>query len=118
MGTRLDIVEHSSNRSHVALVGRLDTAGVDAIELTFNAAVVARRVDAIVDLAGVAFLSSMGVRMLLTAAKALGRSGARLVLVAPGPLVAEALRHSALDEIVPVERDALSAAAFLTRVSG
>lgn len=106
-------VETLPHRTIVSLSGRLDTLGVESIETSFNAAVVARRVDAIVDLSAVEFLSSMGVRMLLTAAKALQRAGARLVLAAPGPLVDGALRHSSLAQVIRVTADRDAAAAWL-----
>lgn len=106
-------VETLPHRTVVSLSGRLDTLGVEAIETAFNAAVVTRRVDAIVDLSAVEFLSSMGVRMLLTAAKALQRAEARLVLAAPGPLVDGALRHSSLAQVIRVAADRDAAAAWL-----
>ena len=105
----LTILEQLPDLTVVALHGRLDTQGVDRVETRFNAALVAARRPAVVDLSDVAFLSSMGVRMLLTAAKALGRQGSKLVLVAPQPLVAGALRHSAIDQILPVCVDLASA---------
>lgn len=110
---KLGSLETLPHRTVVSLAGRLDTVGVEAIETSFNAAVVARRVDAIVDLSAVEFLSSMGVRMLLTAAKALQRAGARLVLAAPGPLVDGALRHSSLAQVIRVATDRDEAAAWL-----
>lgn len=105
----LKIIEQTDALTHVALLGRLDTRGVDLVENRFNAALVPAGRHAIVDLSGVEFLSSMGVRMLLAVAKALGRSGSRMVLVAPRPLVEGALRHTAIDELVPVRADAASA---------
>jgi len=105
----LQVIEQTAAFTHVALVGRLDTPGVDRVETRFNAALVNPRRHAIVDLSAVEFLSSMGVRMLLAAAKALGRSGTRLVLVAPRPLVEGALRHSAIDELIPVRADLAAA---------
>ena len=101
---QLNIIEQSPELILVGLVGRLDTAGVDQVETRFNAALHATR-NAIVDLSAVEFLSSMGVRMLLAAAKALARGGRRMVLVAPRPLVEGALRHTAIDEIIPVRAD-------------
>lgn len=98
----LTLVEQASDVTVVALHGRLDTPGVDRVEARFNAALIRPRKHGIVDMSGVEFLSSMGVRMLLAAAKALGRQGGKLVLVAPRPLVQGALRHSAVDELLPV----------------
>lgn len=104
----LKVIDQGTTITHVALLGRLDTAGVDQIEARFNAALNQRR-HTIVDLSGVEFLSSMGVRMLLSAAKMLNRSGSRMVLVAARPLVESALRHSAIDELIPVRADVTSA---------
>jgi anti-anti-sigma factor len=107
------IDEQGAELTRVTLAGRLDTAGVDQVETRLTAAVATPRKNAIIDLSEVEFLSSMGIRMLLTLAKALDRAGARLVLVAPRPLVDEALRHSALDELIPVAADASAAEALL-----
>jgi len=76
--------------------------------------VVARRKPVIVDLTQVEFLSSMGVRMLLSAAKALQRAGVRMVLVASGQVVTTALTHSAIDELIPVAADVDGARALLS----
>lgn len=109
---QLNLIEETGELTHVALVGRLDTAGVDAVEPRFLATLRKQR-HALVDLSAVEFLSSMGVRMLLSAAKVLARAGGRLVLIAPQPLVAGALRHTAMDSIIPVRADMAEARALL-----
>lgn len=111
---KLQILSTAADQQHIALQGRLDSAGVDAVETQFNAAVVARRKPVIVDLTQVEFLSSMGVRMLLSAAKALQRAGVRMVLVASGQVVTTALTHSAIDELIPVAADVDGARALLS----
>lgn len=110
---QLNLLEQTEVLTVVALVGRLDSPGVDQVEVRFHAALGARR-DAIVDLSGVEFLSSLGVRMLIAAAKTLARNGRRLVLVAPQPLVNGALRHTAIDSILPVREELASARALCT----
>lgn len=105
----LKVQEEGETLTRVALSGRLDTTGVDQIETPFHTAVAARGRSAIVDFSGVSFLSSMGVRMLLTAARNLARRGARLVLQAPQPLVLESIRHAALEELIPVAGDETAA---------
>lgn len=99
-----EIVEASPTLTRVALKGRLDTPGVDRIETRFGAAL-ANGGHGVVDLSEVTFLASLGIRMLITAAKSLERRGNRLVLVAPRPLIDQALRHSSVDQIIPVARD-------------
>ena len=104
----LEITENTETLTHVALKGRLDTEGVDRVETRFNA-LLSSGGDGLVDLSGVTFLSSLGIRLLLGAAKMLDRRGATMVLIAPGEMVAEALKHSSIDEIIPVEPDLASA---------
>jgi anti-sigma B factor antagonist len=96
---------------NVALVGRLDTPGVDAIETRLTAHLVPRGARAIVDLSQVAFLGSGGIRMFISIARALTRRGGKLALYAPQPLVAEVLETTSLNDIVPVRTDSASAAA-------
>jgi anti-anti-sigma factor len=108
----LRIVEQSPAFTRVALIGRLDTAGVDKVETRLNAALV-RDKHAVVDISEVTFLASMGIRMLISAAKMLNRRGKQLVLIAPRPLVDQALKHASLDEIIPVAPDFQTAAALL-----
>ena len=97
----------------LALEGRLDTAGVDRVEKSFTAAVTAQDRDAAVDLAGVAFLASMGVRMIIATARAQRARGRKLVLFAPRPLVRQTLEMVALDQIIPVLADRAAAEASL-----
>ena len=56
----------------VNLLGRLDIVGTNAIDLRFTSLTATRKANVIVDLSGVDFLASMGVRLLLSNAKALG----------------------------------------------
>jgi anti-anti-sigma factor len=95
----------------IALHGRLDTPGVGAIETRFAAA--ASRKNALVDLSEVTFLASMGIRMLLTAARGLKLSGHRLVLFGAPTLVGEVLENSGLNQILPVAPDEATARQIL-----
>ena len=95
---------------NLALIGRLDTPGVDRIETPLTAQLVPRGVRATVDLSQVTFLGSGGIRMFITIARALGRKGGRLVLYGAQPLVAEVLETTSLNDIVPVRADATTAA--------
>lgn len=107
-----EILEESTTHTQIALRGRLDTAGVDRIESSLNARLRTGG-HAILDLSAVTFLSSLGIRLLISVAKMLDRRGRRLVLVAPKPLIEQSLRHSSLDEIIPVAADRDGAVALL-----
>ena len=99
---------------NLALIGRLDTPGVDRIETPLTAQLVPRGVRATVDLSQVTFLGSGGIRMFITIARALGRKGGKLVLYGAQPLVAQVFETTSLNEIVPVRSD-VSAAATAVR---
>ena len=95
----------------LALQGRLDATGVAQIELKFTASVVPAAKHAIVDLSGVDFVSSMGIRLLIMTARSLRSKKARLVVFGARPLVKESLESVAIGNLVPFaesESDALS----------
>lgn len=100
-----DLIEKTDGWTHVALSGRLDTTGVDEVETRFTAQTAAAGKNALVDFSQVTFLSSMGIRMLLSVAKALARKHARMVLFSPQPVVLESLKNAALDDVIPIADD-------------
>ena len=85
----------------VVLIGRLDTVGVDLIETKFNAGIVAGGRHAIVDLAEVEFMGSLGVRMIIAAGRDLAIGGHRLVLFGAREPILEVIELTGLGEIVP-----------------
>ena len=95
----------------VALIGRLDTPGVAAIELRFTATLVPRAARAVVDLSKVEFIGSMGIRMFISVARALSKKQGKLVLYGPQPPVNEVFDTVALGEIISLQPDAASAVA-------
>ena len=82
------------------LVGRLDIAGSAAIDVPFTALASSQK-GVIVDLAGVDFLASLGIRTLLSTAKALQRRGGGLALLTPQPAVLEVLEVSGVLDLMP-----------------
>jgi anti-anti-sigma factor len=107
---KMDITE-DDGVVKVGLVGRLDTPGVDAIETRFTAAVCPRGARTVVDLSGVEFIGSLGLRMLITIARTLSRKNGKLVLYGPQAFVAQVLETASLGDIIPVQPDAASAVA-------
>lgn len=112
---QMTVNEAADAAVEVALDGRLDTVGVDAIEVRFNAAVIAAGRHALVDLSAVGFVSSMGVRMLLTAAKAMKARQRRFVMVVPPGPVREMLETSAIDTLIPLFQSRQEALVHLLR---
>ena len=106
------IVEDAGNGVSVAvLTGRLDVAGAGQIDLKFNATAGARRA-LIVDLSGVSFIASMGIRLLLLGARAVVSKGGKMALLGPSPDVASVLYTARIDGIVAIcvsREDAIAA---------
>ncbi len=83
------------------LLGRLDMAGTAEIDLKFNATAGARRA-LIVDLSGVSFMASMGMRLLLIAGRIIAAKGGKMALLAPTTEVEAVLRTARLDGVIPI----------------
>lgn len=88
--------------SAVRLSGRLDLTGADAIALRFTAATTSVARPVVVDLAGVEFIASMGLRLLISSARGLAVKGQRLALFGAQPLVQAVFDDAALDQLMPI----------------
>lgn len=84
------------------LTGRLDAPGADRIGARFAASVSAPGKDSLVDLTGVSFIASMGIRLLIEGARTARLRGSRLVLFGAQELVQSVLEDAAIDQIVPI----------------
>lgn len=87
----------------VRLAGRLDGHGAKEAAAAVPADLASRRV--VLDLAEVSYLSSAGVRLLLTWHKAAGGAGGAVVFAAVQPYCAEVLDMSGLAGVIPVFAD-------------
>jgi anti-anti-sigma factor len=91
--------------TRINLQGRLDIAGAEEVDLRFAGIVSTVTKGAVVDLSGVTFLASMGIRTLISNAKALERRGASMALFAPSPFVREVLGSVGVTALIPVLDD-------------
>jgi anti-anti-sigma factor len=98
--------------ARVALTGRLDIIGAEVIALPL-ATLAGAKQNLIVDMSGVSFLASIGIRHLVSAAKAVSRRNGRLVLVNPTELVTEVLTTSGLTNLLPIVRSEAEADAAI-----
>lgn len=103
-----------NNTVKVTLTGRLDTLGVDRIEKQFYASFVPGRHSAIVDMSGVEFVGSMGIRMFISAARGVRAHRARLVLFGVQPLVAQVFEHVKLQQLIDICADEAAALSAIT----
>lgn len=87
---------------HVALVGRMDTLGADKIAIAFTAATATRKALVAVDLSGIEFLASAGLRQFFANARAQHQRGGALVLAAAQPDVRAVLDSTGVQQAIPV----------------
>jgi anti-anti-sigma factor len=85
----------------VVLRGRFDTTGAIQIQLPFNRIATEQR-KIMVDLSGVSFLSSYGIRVLLVGAKIVNGKNGQLVTLCPDARIAKVLKTAGVDVLVPV----------------
>ena len=89
----------------IRLKGRLDLEGSEAVDLKLTSLAASRKGSVIVDLAGVEFLSSIGLSVIVRVARALSSRDGRLVLLDPRPNVADVLARTQIDRVIPVFTD-------------
>ena len=100
----LDVVELENGITKVILSGRLDIEGALKIDNNFNA-LAEKKKKVLVDLSGVTFIASLGIRTLITGAKATANNGGKMVLLNPQPNVEGVLRTSRVDTVIPITHD-------------
>jgi len=96
----LECSELANDITHIKLGGKLDIAGVDAVETWFYANCGGDRPRVLVDLADTGFVSSLGIRMLQQAIKSISARGGRLLLMNPASPVASTIEISGLGRFI------------------
>lgn len=86
----------------VKLTGRMDIAGTQEIDLPFTALTASQKAMIAVDLSDVTFLASIGMRTLVSSARALANRGGSMALVNPQQIVAQALMAAGIDSLIPI----------------
>lgn len=94
----------------VKLVGPLDIAGANEVEGPLSS--IAEKHDkVIISFDGVSFLASIGIRVLVKTARAIGKRHGRLVVYGLNADARKVLRSTGVDTIVPVAADEKAAIA-------
>jgi anti-anti-sigma factor len=108
----LTVDEMPGGLTRATLVGRMDVEGALAIDERFTVLGRLRR-KLVVDLSGVTFMASMGLRTLMVAARSLSEIGGRMALAGPQPNVEKVLETSGIGEVIGVHSSVEAAAAAL-----
>jgi len=97
----------SESFRRIALSGRLDGPGTAEIATKLAELSTAGKQRVVVDLTGITFLASIGIRAVLSSAKALQAKGGRMVLFVGGnPAVTKVLEATGIDALIPMFTDA------------
>jgi anti-sigma B factor antagonist len=97
----------------LTLNGRMDIPGTQEIDLKFTGMTASPRKFFIVDLAGVDFLASIGIRTLLLNTKAITNRGGKMVILNPDANIEKILLMAGIDALIPIFKDVASARAAL-----
>jgi anti-sigma B factor antagonist len=94
------------NLRRIVISGRLDMPGTDSVASQLVELIAAPKKGVVVDLSSVRFLASIGIRALITSAKAVQQRGGKMVLVvADGSTVVMSLEATGIDKLIPVFRN-------------
>ena len=97
----------------IKLIGSLDSAGFNAIDLKFTAHCAGDNIHVLVDFSEVTFLASIGIRMLTLNAKSLSNRNGRMVLLHPTGEVKNVLEMTGIPSVIPMYDNLESAEAVL-----
>lgn len=96
----------TENLRNIYLTGRLDIQGTEEISSEFTKLNAEAKQNVMIDLSEVSFLASMGIRELISNAKALQRRGGRMILyVGNNALIAKILETTNIGELLPLFKD-------------
>ncbi len=107
-------VNDEGNDASVALVGRLDIHGAEAVAMPL-ATLSGAKQNILIDMSQVTFLASIGIRHLVSATKALSRRGGQLILIGSPDVVSEVLTTAGLASMIRMVGSESEARAMLAR---
>jgi len=90
----------------IMISGRLDVEGTNSVAAKLEELARAPKKGVVVDLSALKFLASIGIRAIITSAKAVKERGGKMVLVVDdGSTVKMSLQATGIDQLVPVFSD-------------
>jgi anti-anti-sigma factor len=110
---KFEIAPAVAGVTRVVLNGRADAAAIDLVEAGMTARLRDAEGHLVMDLAGVPFMGSLGIRLLISLARMVARRGARMVMTGVQPQVLEVFETMALLDLIPHAPDHDAALALL-----
>ncbi|MFZ4540000.1 STAS domain-containing protein [Propionivibrio sp.] len=99
----IEFIDIDEGLRRIFISGRLDIMGTDEIATKFASFSSSAERRVVVDLTAVSFLASIGIRAIITNAKALKQRGGRMVLfVGDNATVAKTLETTGVDALIPM----------------
>jgi anti-anti-sigma factor len=96
----------STKLRKVVLAGRLDMLGMEDIALKLTSLTASQAMPVILDLRDVSFLASIGIRSIISSARALDQKGGRMViLLGANDLVKATLESTGIDDVITMVAD-------------
>jgi anti-sigma B factor antagonist len=97
MSVKLDSEDMPSGVTKVSLAGRMDIEGAQSVDMRFNVLAGAKKL-LVVDMTGVDFIASMGVRTLMQCARTVRGKGGKIAISGAQPGVLKVLETTGMDE--------------------
>lgn len=110
----IETIPHDKTFLHLALQGKFDAFMVSQLENDFYQKIQEHPGSVLVDLTGVLFIASMGLRMLVEGAKKIKERGERMILLKPSPLIEMSLSTAGLDKVLTIVQEEAIAHQLLT----
>jgi anti-anti-sigma factor len=98
----LHVSELNNGISLIKLTGKLDIIGAGEIETKFAGYCSGNNVRVIVDMSGVDFLASIGIRILVMNAKSLASRNGKMVILNPVAETQNVLEITGIPSIIPI----------------
>lgn len=99
---QIQVEELNNGISLIKLDGTLDIMGTNEIETKFSGYCSGDNARVIVDMSGVNYLASIGIRLLMLNAKAMAARNGKMVLLNPIPDVLSVLEITGIPAIIPI----------------
>ena len=108
----MEIIAHDyPHAAVIRVIGRVDAGTYPALENKINEFVNAGRKHVVLELDGIEYLSSAGVRVLISTQKALKARGGRLAIAQPSERVTDVLKLAGVDVLFPTYTTTVAALA-------